>query len=154
MLKRILIGSAAGAAATVPMSGVVWGFRNLGIYKGKPAPEAVSEHSLKKVMTPSRLPAPAMATLKAAQHFGFGAAAGGLFGAVTQVFRPTIVAGLLAGLGIWKAGYDGLIPAMGILPPPEDDEKGRALTMIVAHAVYGLALGAAVEWMMARPRLR
>ncbi len=154
MLKRLLLGAIAGAVATVPQSGVVWGFRKLGIYHSKPAPEAIAEATTRPLAEPHLLPDPVMAVLKTGQLFSFGASVGAVFSLLAVVIRPTALTGLLMGLGVWKAGYDGVIPAMGILPPPDQDETGRAVTMVVAHVAYGVALGTILGWLTTRSRLR
>ena len=82
-------------------------------------------------------------------HLWFGAQGGVAFGMIRR-FVPSIpgaVLGVLFGLGIYGVSYKGWIPALGILPPPEDDRPGRPAVMIAAHIVYGLTLG----WLI-RPR--
>jgi len=150
MIKRILIGAVAGAAATVPQSAVVWGLKYAGVYRRRPAPEVVAERVTDTVVSLDDVPQPWLTPLKLAEHFGFGAAGGALFGLLTNVIRPTVAAGVLTGLAIWKASYDGWIPALGILPPAEEDETGRQATMVIAHIAYGLALGALVERLASR----
>ncbi len=145
MFKRVLIGALAGALATIPQSAAVWGLRAAGVYRRKPAPEVVAEKVTDAVVGVEKVPDEWMTPVKLAQHVGFGAAGGALFGLLTGVIRPTTVAGVLAGLGIWKASYDGWIPALKIMPPPEEDEEGRQLAMLLAHVAYGLALGILVD---------
>ena len=145
MLKRIFIGAAAGAAATVPQSAVVWGLRYAGVYQRKAPPEKVAEELSKPVVDVRKLDEPLQTAVKLVEHFGFGAAAGAAFGLASGILRPTVVAGVLAGLAVWKASYDGWIPAMKIMPPPEEDEEGRQIAMVLAHVAYGLALGILVD---------
>ena len=143
VLKRIVLGAMAGILATMPMSAVIWGLRHAGVYHSKPPPE--TGRGGNRMARLARLPEPRRSRwqpLKLAQHFGFGSAAGAGFSLVSPVLRPKILAGMLVGIGIWLASYAGWIPALGILPPPQKDEKGRMFTMIVAHVVYGLTLGA------------
>jgi uncharacterized membrane protein YagU involved in acid resistance len=54
--------------------------------------------------------------------------------------------GALYGLALWLVSYQGWIPALGLLPPPEQDAQGRTMAMIAAHLVYGAMLG----WMARR----
>lgn len=51
--------------------------------------------------------------------------------------------GAAFGLAVWAAGYEGWVPAMGVLPPAHRDKRSRALTMLAAHLVYGAVLGVA-----------
>jgi len=150
MFSRILIGAVAGAIATAPQSAVVWGLRAVGVYKRQAPPERVAEHLTDATVGRENVPDEWFTPVMLAQHVGFGAACGAVFGALTAVVRPTTVAGVLAGLAIWKASYDGWIPATGIMPPPEKDEEGRQVTMVVAHIAYGLALGAIVDRLTSR----
>jgi len=60
---------------------------------------------------------------------------------------PGAILGVLFALGIYGVSYKGWIPALGFLPPPEDDRPGRPAVMIAALIVYGLTLG----WLI-RPR--
>jgi hypothetical protein len=87
--------------------------------------------------------------LALAGHFGFGSAAGVLFGLLHRRFRPhrhssifPALQGVTFGLLVWAVSYKGWIPALGIMPPPERDRPGRPVTMIVAHIIYGATLGA------------
>ena len=150
MLTRVLIGGLAGAVATVPQSAAVWGLRWAGVYRRKAPPEVIAEKVTDTVVDVEKVPDPWLTPIKLAQHFGFGATVGAAFGLATAIVRPTTVAGMLAGLAVWKASYDGWIPALGIMPPPEEDEEGRQMAMVIAHIAYGLVLGALVDWLTSR----
>ena len=150
MLRRILIGALAGAIATVPQSATVWGLRRAGVYRRRAAREVVAEGITNATVGTEKVPQEWWKPVMLAEHFGFGAAAGALFGLLTAIVRPTTVAGLLAGLAVWKASYDGWIPALRIMPPPEEDEQGRQVAMVLVHVAYGLALGAIVERLTSR----
>ena len=75
-------------------------------------------------------------------HVGYGVGAGVVYAAAVRPRWQNVVTGTIYGLGIWFISYEGWIPAFGILPPPQRDKPGRALTMFVAHIVYGATLGA------------
>ena len=49
--------------------------------------------------------------------------------------------GVLYATGIWLVSYQGWVPALGIMPPASGDRRGRVVTMLAAHWVYGAALG-------------
>jgi hypothetical protein len=150
MFKRMLIGAVAGAAATVPQSAVMWGARRLGYFQGKAPPEQVSEGTLGRLVDLDELSDEQQEALKLAQHFAFGASCGAAFGLLTGVVRPTVAAGVIVALAIWRLSYDGWIPALGIMPPPERDEQGRQGALIAAHVAYGLALGLLVDKMTSK----
>jgi hypothetical protein len=142
MLRRILAGAAAGVIATGPQSAVVWGARAAGIYHRRPPPEVVAEGPTNAAVDAGVLPAQLGRPAMLAEHMGFGAAGGALFALVSKVIQPAPIAGIVTGLVIWKASYDGWIPALRIMPPPEKDEAGRQVTMVIAHVAYGLSLAA------------
>lgn len=141
MIRRILGGGVAGAVATVLMSAVIWGFKWAGIYKSEPAPEALSNRMLGRVTGKHARSGPARKTLVTLSHLGFGAGSGSVYGLSTRVQPPSVLTGTLFGIGLWLASYKGWIPGVSLMPPPEHDEKGRAVTMAVAHVVYGATLG-------------
>jgi hypothetical protein len=139
--SRALVGAGAGVAATVPQSVIVWGLRWAGVYGSPPAPEQVSERISRPVLNLRALPAPARISVKLVQHVGFGALCGAGYGLATTKLPPTAITGVLTGLGVWAVNYAGWLPAAHIMPPPHNDETGRQGTLLLAHMVYGLALG-------------
>lgn len=76
-------------------------------------------------------------------HLGFGATGGLIYARARRLVPgvPGWLLGALFGLAVWAVSYKGWIPALGILPPPEDDRPGRPAVMVAAHLVYGLVLG-------------
>jgi hypothetical protein len=142
MLKRIAVGAFAGALATGPQSAVVWGLRAAGVYRSQAPPERVSERLTESTTDREPTLKRWFRPLMLVQHVGFGAAAGALYTLLSGRLRPNAVTGLIAGLGIWKVSYDGWIPAMKIMPPPTEDERGRQAALILAHVAYGVTLGA------------
>jgi hypothetical protein len=83
-----------------------------------------------------------------AAHWGFGIAAGAVFGWLHGGARGKLRSSLLGagyGAAVWAASYGGFIPALGILPPPRRDRPFRPAAMIAAHLVFGSVLGAFVE---------
>jgi hypothetical protein len=75
-------------------------------------------------------------------HFGYGGAAGAAYAAVARPETRGVLTGSLFGLAVWAGGYEGWVPMIGALPPAHRDRRGRALTILLAHVVYGGALGA------------
>ncbi len=85
------------------------------------------------------------AVLATAGHFAFGSGCGAAFAVIPKPRAvPPYVSGAVFGLGVWALGYAAVLPALGILAPPEDTPK-RAATMIPAHLVYGITLGPALR---------
>lgn len=81
-----------------------------------------------------------------AGHILYGAACGALY-TVSRRFLPRqpVAAGLIAGGAVWGVSYLGYLPALSLYPSPENDSRDRTAVMIVAHAVYGVALALAEE---------
>ena len=110
-------------------------------WMSKHPPERVVERAAEATETPATHGEVELAASLA--HIGFGAAGGAAFGVAASRFALPDGAAVPWALGIWLVSYFGWIPALGILPPPTDDRPGRAWTMLGAHVVYGVALGAA-----------
>jgi hypothetical protein len=78
-------------------------------------------------------------------HVAFGASLGALYAWGTpRLGRRGPLVGAAFATAVWAASYAGWIPALGILPPPHRDRRGRPAAMVVAHWVYGVSLDAAL----------
>ncbi len=136
-------GMVAGTLATAPMSAVMLVAQRRGAMGSQP-PERVAEEALghagfDDTSERSQNLAASLA------HLAFGAGGGATFALVRRRLGlpgPPVVQGTLFGLGVWALSYQGWIPALGILPPADDDRPDRRRTMIAAHVVYGGVLGA------------
>jgi uncharacterized membrane protein YagU involved in acid resistance len=53
--------------------------------------------------------------------------------------------GMIFGLLVWFSSYLGLLPATGILHQPKEQPPRPNLLMIVAHLVWGAALGVCAD---------
>jgi hypothetical protein len=111
---------------------------------GEPPPTLIARTTLRKAGVDR--PSEAAGILAPLAHLGFGTAAGAAFGILARSVPrvPSRLLGVVFGLAIWAVSYKGWIPALGILPPPEDDRPGRPAVMIAAHVIYGLVLGSLV----------
>jgi hypothetical protein len=145
VLDTLVDGAVAGAVATVPMSGVMLAAGEAGAM-GRQPPRLITDAALDAagVEQPSEA---ASRSAAAAAHVGFGTAAGAVFALLQATLRPRtspVVNGVAFGLAVWALSYEGWVPALGIMPRPEDDRDGRPQSMIAAHIVYGAVLGALV----------
>lgn len=142
-LKAALRGAVAGGVATLPMSAVMLAAGQAGLM-GEQPPRTIFE----SLLAMARIPVPDERTeepLVAAAHIGYGMLAGAAYGLLRERVRlplPPAAEGVGYGLLIWALSYEGWIPAMRIMPPPEEDRPGRPASMIAAHLVYGAVLGA------------
>jgi hypothetical protein len=64
----------------------------------------------------------------------------------------TIAAGALLGAIVWAVGYEGWLPATGLLPPAHRAPLARNATGLVSHVAYGTI--AALPLAIAVPRLQ
>lgn len=138
-------GAGAGVVATAVMSIPIVAADKAGLMP-EPPPEKIVEDGLSaagvKRQDRTERQENAAATIT---HFAFGASCGVLFALLRRRLRlpaPPWMAGMPYGLAIWAVSYKGWVPALGILPPPERDGRARVGTMVVAHVLYGLVLGA------------
>lgn len=160
-LKRVLLdvsaGAVVGAVATVPMSALMLAAQRAGLMGTQP-PRRITDEAIEAVddvvdgaeIDP---PEPARRGLTALNHLGFGAAAGVPFVLLRRAFPtrvPPEAVGAVYALGVWASAYQGWVPALGIMPPADEDRPDRPASMIAAHLVYGSVLGAGVR--LLRPR--
>lgn len=144
-LNTALEGAVAGAIATLPMSAVMYASKQAGLM-GEYPPEIIADKGLQTAgVPPDRDVNDATATVA---HVAFGAGAGTLFALLRRQTRlgvPAVVEGIGFGLLVYAVSYNGWIPAVHIMPPPEHDRPGRQPSLVAAHVVYGAVLGALLD---------
>lgn len=142
--KSLGVGAVAGALATVPMS---WAMelmhQLLPPHERYPLPpRQITERVTKKANLHRHLGQADQMWLSAASHVGYGAAAGAIYAALApRIPARPIVKGTAWGLLVWTVSYLGLLPALGILTPATRHPARRNLLMILAHLVWGSAIG-------------
>lgn len=146
-MQRVLTGAAAGLAATVPMTVVMRAVQHrLPAHQRHPLPpRRVTLRALRTagVRPHAHLDESRRRGLTLAAHYGYGTAAGALFGAIApRDLRDAVAAGVGYGLLVWVASYLGLMPALGLHPSATREPAGRNFMMILAHVVWGAVLGA------------
>lgn len=148
-VSRMLVsGAIAGTVATLPMS---WAMEVM--HRLLPAgerdplpPRQITERMSETVGLHDRLSDEQRLWLSLVAHLGYGAAAGVVYacGERHVALRP-LVKGTGYGLIVWAGSYLGLIPALGIVRPVTQQPTRRNMLMIVAHLVWGSAVGIAVD---------
>jgi uncharacterized membrane protein YagU involved in acid resistance len=144
-MNGILVGAAAGVAATVPMTFVMETLHER--LPGEPPrplpPREVTEGFAVKAGVHRELDERDMQQLTLAAHFGYGAACGAAFGLIAPRTVPrAMAAGMAFGLGVWAGSYLGWLPALGVRQPATQDPLARSGLMMAAHMVWGAATGA------------
>lgn len=140
---RVILGAICGVVATGPMTAamILW-HRRLPARERYPLPPheitgAVLEQSGLDV-SPAQV---SVATLLA--HFGYGGAAGALYGLVpVRRLPPPVGSGMIVGLLVWSLSYFGLMPALRVLRPATEHPVRRSALMLGAHFIWGITLSA------------
>jgi uncharacterized membrane protein YagU involved in acid resistance len=135
-------GAVAGLLATFPMTlfmRAAW--RMLPALEKYPLPpRLITKKVVREVEPNERLSADNLTALTLLLHFG--AFTGALYGVVEDKIRMKAAAkGMLMGTAVWSGSYLGWIPMLGILPPATEHPWRRNVLMIVAHFIWGGALG-------------
>ncbi|MDP9374242.1 MAG: DUF1440 domain-containing protein [Chloroflexota bacterium] len=101
------------------------------------------------------LPGGARQAAGVATHFLYGGFWGAVYGVIqSSLGLPAALHGPLYGLIVWLIGPVTLVPAMGIMPPPQRQGTRRALLVAGFHVAYGLGLGLTFEAFTGRERRR
>jgi hypothetical protein len=141
---RAAAGAAAGFTATGPMSLVMAAARaSLPVRDRYPLPpRVVTERAAQAANVGHRMTETQMETATAAGHFGYGAVAGAVYGALAPhlPFGPALN-GVTYALGVWAGSYLGWLPAAGLHPPAQRESAGRNAMLIGSHLVWGAVLG-------------
>jgi hypothetical protein len=137
-MNAFVRGTLAGIGGTVAMSVPVFASEKLGLFQTAPPVQISANFAAETPALPER-GEEAFPAFWPVAHLSYGAAAGGLFGVLRRRLPSSApAAGLLFGGVVWAAGYCGFLPALGLYPPPDKDAEPRVVTMIAAHAVYGV----------------
>jgi len=72
-------------------------------------------------------------------HWGFGAAAGAIYGALAEV-EPSLAAwrGAAFGLALNRLTHESILPRMGLSAPKDAQPAQERISEWVTHAVYGI----------------
>ncbi|MBV8113290.1 MAG: DUF1440 domain-containing protein [Silvibacterium sp.] len=125
-----LIGGLAGAGAKA-LAEQLFPPRTKG---QTPPPVALAEQVAGHPLPPAEKQA-AMQTI----HWGFGAVAGAVYGAMVEL-EPSLGAwrGAAFGLSLNKITHETVLPRMGLAAPKEQQPSQERISEWVTHAVYGI----------------
>lgn len=140
----ILRGVLAGLVATAPMSLAMGAMKGLLPRRERYPlpPHQITADIAEKVGAGEKLGPGARSVAAAVGHFGYGAAQGGLYGAIARRLPgPAVLKGIVFGLAVWAGSYLGLLPLTGIYRPATEYPARRNALMIAAHVVWGAGLG-------------
>ncbi|MFY9938804.1 MAG: DUF1440 domain-containing protein [Silvibacterium sp.] len=85
------------------------------------------------------LPADQQQVAKHSLHWGFGAAAGAVYGGLVEV-EPSLAAwrGAAFGLTLNRLTHESILPRMGLARPKEEQPTQERISEWVTYAVYGI----------------
>lgn len=81
-------------------------------------------------------------------HMGYSALWGALYGVVQErLDPPELLHGLVLGGLVYAVNFPewGLLPKVGVLPPPSQQDPREAAVPLIAHAVFGVATARAFD---------
>jgi len=153
-MKSLFAGSIAGFLATVPMTLTMSLLHRLSPpphhWRSVP-PRKVAMELAAKVGFKKYLGEPHRKLVSTASHFGYGAAAGAVYGRIADRVpqKSAVLNGALFGFGVWAVSYLGWLPLARIWKPAKEPSE-RNLTMIASHLVWGATLGAITKNLVSR----
>lgn len=142
-LLGMVDGVSAGLAASVPMTAAMLLIQqHLPPESREPQePQQITDELLRRLGILSRLSLQQRFAATLAAHLGYGGTTGAAYSVVAPwIPVPRRVRGLTYGLAVWAAGYAGWLPALRILPPPQDRPAGRNCLLVASHLVWGATL--------------
>ncbi len=143
-----ITGFIAGVVATGPMTvAMIWWHRRLPAHEQYPLPPREITMKLARGAGLShQMSSEARSAATLLAHFGYGGAAGAIYGAVSdKIPGPGLLKGVGFGMLLWGGSYLGLLPGTGILKIATDHPARRNLLMIGVHVVWGAATGAVAD---------
>lgn len=144
-MNQIVRNAVAGVMATVLMSVPIAVAHRLHLFT-TPPPEEVSDQVAKSTPLLPDSTSFAFPVMWPISHLTYGAACGVVYGKVAPMLpRSVYGSGLLFGGAVWAVSYAGYLPALDLYPTPAEDRSSRVVTMILAHAVYGVTVAALIR---------
>ena len=146
-VKSVARSAVAGVIATVPMTGTFLLFNSL-LEQGnrdRLPPREVTRGVSRETGVSDDIHPSTERKVSWLAHFGFGAAAGALYGLTPSWTSSSLLKGTVYGVGVYAASYLGWLPALGILPSAKDRSTSWNVTNLAAHVTWGAALGKMAE---------
>lgn len=129
--------------ATLPMTAVMLAGRRFGRHTALP-PERIVKGTSGSARVPGSLDRATEDAVWPGAHLAIGVVFGVIYSLLqTRLPRPIdpLTGGLLFGLAEWFVSYQGVAPALDLMPPASRDDRSRQATNVAAHLVYGAVVG-------------
>lgn len=141
-LAGALGGIAGGTAMTVMMTQVGPRVLPRDVLPDTPAPQKVVEWAEREAGEPDALAGKPKKVAALGAHLAYSAATGAGYGLARQAVPalsrvPTPVAGVGFGLLVWAASFEGLLPALGVMPPTTAHPPKRWPAPLMGHSLFG-----------------
>jgi hypothetical protein len=141
-LAGALGGIAGGTAMTVMMTQVGPRLLPNDVLPDTPAPQKVVEWAERQAGEPEALHGKPKTAAALGAHLAYSATTGAAYGlarsAVPGLARmPAPVAGVGFGLLVWAASFEGLLPALGVMPPTTAHPPKRWPAPLMGHSIFG-----------------
>ena len=162
--SNIVKGAVAGVAAGLVASFVMNQFQSLWSAMAEAGSGGDDEQSdeepattkaadkAAEAVTGEPVPEPLRKYADPAVHYATGAMVGLVYGALAEVFPQVTKGGGAAYGGLVAVGLDeGVVPALGLAPPPTEVPPGKHMYGLSSHVVFGWALEASRRFL--RPAL-
>ena len=153
MISHLVRGATAGLVATLAMSAWMLVAQRVGWLSQQP-PEKITHDSVERT-TGANPSGATLDALTAFVHVAIGMVMGAFFALIApRRFAAWLLSmlGACYGIAIWVANYVHVLPELGLMPRPSEDERRRPQVMIVAHLIFGSILGAVVSVLRSRAR--
>lgn len=147
-MSRLLIGSLAGLAATVPMTAFMQAVHRRLPRRERYAlePHLIAANATRKIGVRKHMNEQQRQVFTLAAHYGYGASMGAVYAVLSEhVPLPPVMKGVACGLAVWSGSYLGWLPAAGLLSSAIHHPIRRTALTIGAHVIWGATLGILVE---------
>ena len=149
ILDRLVRGAAAGFAGTLALQAMRTASEATLPATMPPIRQDPGDFMVEKMeealppSVTSRIPAPVEVGAAKGIAAGYGVTAGAVYGVLRPQSGNVLVDGIALGVGTWAAGYLGWLPALGLLPPLEEQNVPETFGPVIRHALFGIAVVAA-----------
>lgn len=150
LMGTVVRGAAAGAVGTAVMTVLQLGGRSSLVPQSvqrKFPPKLGVEWAEAQAGPGAQLGNGEKAAAIAGVHLAYGMGSGAAYGLLRERLDgvPAPLAGAVFGVGLWAAGFEGWMPAVGMKAPEHRLPPRKWVLPVVTHVVYGLTTAWAYE---------